>query len=66
MRAALMKRKTGPDLIGTRFFLSSRFNLRISNFQFQFSDFNVFYAVAAFTCDNAAATSFKSGTTGMS
>jgi hypothetical protein len=25
-----------------------------------------FYAVAAFTCDKAAATSFKSGTTGMS
>ncbi len=24
------------------------------------------YAVAAFTCDSAAATSFKSGTTGMS
>ena len=27
---------------------------------------NSSYAVAAFTCDSAAATSFKSGTTGMS
>jgi hypothetical protein len=28
--------------------------------------FRSFYAVAAFTCDSAAATSFKSGTTGIS
>jgi hypothetical protein len=60
MPAVSPKMKTGPDLVEARsFFLKP-------NFKFRFLDYPAVYAVAAFTCDNAAATSFKSGTTGMS
>lgn len=58
MLASSLKKKTGPDLIGTRVFTAAKLCVSMAKISA--------YAVAAFTCDNAAATSFKSGTTGMS